>query len=67
MASVSEAAFKRLRSNIAVLDIDGSSIFSLSIVPRTDVTNFSFSFSFVRIILFVIKVIRSRVPVECYG
>lgn len=67
MASVSEAAFKRLRSNIAVLDIDGSSIFSPSIVPRTDVTNFSFSFSFVRIILFVIKVIRSRVPVECYG
>lgn len=45
MASVSEAAFKRLRSNIAVLDIDGSSIFSLSILCCIDVLIF-FSFSF---------------------
>lgn len=40
MASVSEAAFKRLRSNIAVLDIDGSSIFSLSILCCIDVLIF---------------------------
>lgn len=48
MASVSETAFKRLRSNIAVLDIDGTSIFSLSVISCTNFLFFFYKNNFIR-------------------
>lgn len=59
MASVSEAAFKRLRSNIAVLDIDGSSLSFSLLLFHALITNFFFFCE--RIILFVM----SGNPLSC--